>query len=231
MLDRCEVVLGAQPSYEIAEVLIGELCPIVRDKGLWNTEAGKDISFVKTKDVEGGDFGKCFGFYPFREVVYGHYEVLVLVRALREGTEYIHSPPAKGPQGCERRELVRWCDVHVGVALALIAFFDVFFGIPLHGGPIVAGTQGFAGKRPSSQVLSVNSFVDFMKDAGHPGLLDALEEGNGEASPIQTLLEDDVRACTAFGGGGLQLVSGQLPAREIVEHGGHPAICITNHIY
>src|ERR1051325_4429563 len=178
MLDRCEVVLGAQPGYEIAEGLIGELCLIVRDEGLWNTEAGKDVSFVKSKDVERGDLGECLGLYPFREVVYGHYEVFVLVRALREGTEYIHSPPAKGPRGCERRELVRWCDVHVGVALALVAFFDVFLGVPLHGGPVITGTQCFSGKRPPSQVLSVDPFVDFMEDAGHPGLLDALEEGD-----------------------------------------------------
>src|ERR1051325_1014895 len=127
MLDRCEVVLGAQPCYEIAEVLIGELCPIVRDEGLWNTEAGKDVSFVKTKDVEGGDFGECLGLYPFSEVVYGHNEVFVLVRALRERTEYIHPSPTERPRGGERGELVGWRDVHVVVALALVAFFYVFF--------------------------------------------------------------------------------------------------------
>ena len=51
MLDRGEVLLGAELGDEVLETLIGELHPVVGDERLWYLELGKYVSLVKTQDI------------------------------------------------------------------------------------------------------------------------------------------------------------------------------------
>ena len=65
MLDRYEVLGGAQFCDEFLKGVVCELSPVVSDYHLWDTKPSEDISFIEAKDILGGDFGQSFGLYPF----------------------------------------------------------------------------------------------------------------------------------------------------------------------
>ena len=69
MLDRGEVLGGAQFGDEFLKGVVCELSPVVDDYILWDAKASEDIPFVEAEDILGGDFCQSFYFYPFGKVV------------------------------------------------------------------------------------------------------------------------------------------------------------------
>ncbi|MCI55955.1 hypothetical protein A2U01_0077206, partial [Trifolium medium] len=61
-----------------------------------------------------------------------------------------------------------------GVALAFVAFFDMLFGILLHGGTVVSCSESFSGEGSSSRVLGIDPLVYLAEDVIDLVLLDAL---------------------------------------------------------
>ena len=69
MLDRGEVLGGAQFGDKFLGGVVYELGPVVGDYRSWDAKASEDIPFVEVEDVLGGDFCQSFCFYPFGKVV------------------------------------------------------------------------------------------------------------------------------------------------------------------
>ena len=52
--------------------------------------------------------------------------------------------------------------MYVPMYLAFIAFLHVFSCIVLHGGPVLSYPQGFPREGSSTQMLTADTFMDFM---------------------------------------------------------------------
>src|SRR3954467_422687 len=122
VLDRSEVLLRPEFGYEFLEFSVRELGAVVGYYRLWYPESGEYVPLVKSEYVLGCDFSECLGLYPFCEIVHSDYQVFVLVGSDRERSEEVHPPCRERPWRRERFELVWWCQVHVGVTLAFVAF-------------------------------------------------------------------------------------------------------------
>ena len=79
MLNRGEVLGGAQLRDEFLKGLVYELGSIIGDDRLRDVEPSKDVSFVEAQDVLDDNFCQCFCFYPFGEVFKGYYQIFVLI--------------------------------------------------------------------------------------------------------------------------------------------------------
>ena len=53
--------------------------------------------------------GQRFCFYPFCEIVDGHYQILVLVSSYYEWSKVVHAPPCEGPRRWDRFEFAWGC--------------------------------------------------------------------------------------------------------------------------
>ena len=105
MLDRGEVLGGAQFGDEFLKGVVCDLSPVVGDYCLWDAKPSKDISFIEAKDILGGDFGQSFSFYPFGEIVDPYDKIFVLIGSDHEWTKEIQSPSGEGPRRGEGFEL------------------------------------------------------------------------------------------------------------------------------
>ena len=71
-------------------------------------------------------------------------------------------------------------------------------------------------------MLGVNPFVYLPQYVGDGGLVDAFQEGNGESSSVQFLLENHVGTCSSLGDGSFGLVRWEFAFCQEIINWGHP---------
>ena len=80
-------------------------------------------------------------------------------------------------------------------------------------------------------MLGVDSFVDFSQDMSGVWLVDTLEEGDGESSPVEFTFDQDVGAGSSFDHASLFGIGGQLVPGEVVVNWSHPAAAFAYDVY
>ena len=88
---------------ESEELLLGELCVIVHDNGVWDSKVMDDIK-EEQYDLLGFDRGDRSGLYPLCKLVYGDKQVRIAPRCPLERSDQIEPPDHEQPRDGDRLE-------------------------------------------------------------------------------------------------------------------------------
>jgi len=143
MFHRGKYLLYPKLGTQLAQLLTGELCPIVGHQMSRDSKVAHYVLPYKVLYLVCGDLCDRFDFDPLCEVFDGYHDILYLACCQRERTQNVYFPGMERPRAVNRPQLFYGCMVSVCMSLALLTSLGIPSAVFLNCWPVVPSSDDF----------------------------------------------------------------------------------------